>query len=84
MDCLGIAETRRTAQLNGEQVVPHRLPNPRQVLLPPSRTDNCIKNHFYSKLRKILRKLNTVIHTHLRKEYRQINIGTLYKIVEAT
>ncbi|XP_031472907.1 uncharacterized protein LOC116245566 [Nymphaea colorata] len=48
------------------------------------RSDNCIKNHFYSKLRKILRKLNTVIHSHLRREYRQINIGTLYKIVEAT
>jgi hypothetical protein len=58
--------------------------NPRQVHLPLRRSDNCIKNHFYSKLRKILRKLNTVIHGHLRREYRQINIGTLYKIVEAT
>lgn len=58
--------------------------NPGQVAPPPLRTDNCVKNHFYSKLRKILRKLNTVIHSHMRREYRQINIGTLYKIVEAT
>lgn len=43
-----------------------------------------MKNHFYSKLRKILRKLNAVVHSHLRREFRQINIGTLYKIVEAT
>jgi len=43
-----------------------------------------VKNHFYSKLRKILRKLNAVVHSHLRREFRQINIGTLYKIVEAT
>jgi hypothetical protein len=50
----------------------------------PGKGDNCIKNHFYSKLRKIVRKLNTVIHGHLRREYRQINISTLYKIVEAT
>ena len=49
-----------------------------------SRTDNCVKNHFYSKLRKVLRKLNSIINAYLKKEYTQINIGTLYKIVEAT
>jgi hypothetical protein len=48
------------------------------------RTDNCVKNHFYSKLRKILRKLNNIIYYHFRKQYREININIVYKIVEAT
>lgn len=48
------------------------------------RTDNCVKNHFYSKLRKALRKLNKVIHTHFRKEFREVRMTVLYKIIEAT
>lgn len=46
-----------------------------------SRSDNCIKNHFYSKLRKVLRKLNSVIHAYFRREFREININVIYKIV---
>jgi hypothetical protein len=34
------------------------------------RRDKCVKNHFYSKLRKVLRKLNSIIHVYLKKEYR--------------
>ena len=45
------------------------------------RTDNCVKNHFYSKLRKALRKLNKVIHSNFRKEYREIRMTVLYKII---
>ena len=56
----------------------------RQVNTILERNDNAIKNHFYSKLRRILRKLNTVIQANLKKEFRPINIATLYKIVEAT
>ena len=48
------------------------------------RTDNCVKNHFYSKLRKALRKLNKAIHSHFKKEYREIRMTVLYKIIEAT
>lgn len=55
----------------------------RQVRRPPPRTDNCVKNHFYSKLRKVLRKLNAVIHSYFRREFREININVIYKIVEA-
>lgn len=62
----------------------NRRSDSRKVRFPPCRTDNCVKNHFYSKLRKILRKLNSIIHTYLRKECRPINIGILYKVVEAT
>ena len=43
-----------------------------------------MKNHFYSKLRKVLRKLNAVIHTYFRREFREINVNVIYKIVEAT
>ena len=49
----------------------------------PGKTDNCVKNHFYSKLRKILRHLNSAIHTHFRRQFREINIAIVYKIVEA-
>ena len=31
------------------------------------RSDNCVKNHFYSKLRKGLRKVNKKIHKYLNK-----------------
>ncbi len=34
------------------------------------RTDNCVKNHFYSKLRKGLRSINKKIHKFMKKEYR--------------
>jgi predicted transcriptional regulator len=41
-----------------------------------------VKNHFYSKLRKSLRKLNKKIHKHLKREYKDIKTSTLYKIIE--
>lgn len=46
------------------------------------RTDNCVKNHFYSKLRKSLRKINKKIHKHLKREYKDIKTSTLYRIIE--
>ena len=45
------------------------------------RTDNCVKNHFYSKLRKAIRKLNKIIHDNFRKEFKEIKITILYKII---
>ena len=33
----------------------------------PGRSDNCVKNHFYSKLRKSLRRLNKIIQDVLKK-----------------
>ena len=47
------------------------------------RTDNCVKNHFYSKLRKSIRKLNKVIHDSFKKEFKDIKITILYKLIEA-
>lgn len=48
------------------------------------RTDNCVKNHFYSKLRKSIRKLNKVISKKLKKQAKEIRPTVLYKIIEAT
>jgi peptidase E len=39
----------------------------RQVIFVPFRTDNEVKNHFYSILRKALRKINRVIVDELKK-----------------
>jgi len=54
----------------------------RQVIPSSCRSDNCIKNHFYSKLRKVLRKLNAAIHANFRREFREISISVVYKLVE--
>jgi hypothetical protein len=32
-----------------------------------NRTDNCVKNHFYSKMRKGIRKLNKIIYQNYKK-----------------
>ena len=53
-----------------------------QVHLPLScRTDNTVKNHFYSRLRKSLRKINKVIQEKYKKEVREIQTKVLYKII---
>jgi hypothetical protein len=46
-----------------------------------ARTDNFVKNHFYSKLRKALRHLNKIIKLNYRREFKEIKIGTIYKII---
>jgi hypothetical protein len=46
------------------------------------RSDNCIKNHFYSKLRKTIRKLNKIILEHFVQDFRELKEKTLYKIIE--
>ena len=48
------------------------------------RTDNCVKNHFYSKMRKAIRKLNKIIYQYFKKEMKEIKLSVLYKIVEAS
>jgi hypothetical protein len=48
------------------------------------RSDNCVKNHFYSKLRKAVRKLNKVIHDLYSFDFRIIKNCMLSKIIEVT
>lgn len=43
-----------------------------------------MKNHFYSKLRKSLRRLNRAIHHKYKKEYRDFKLPLLNRIVETT
>jgi len=45
------------------------------------RTDNYVKNHFYSKLRKAIRKLNKIIEENYKKTLKEFKIIDLYKII---
>jgi len=56
-------------------------PTARQVSMRPYRSDNCVKNHFYSKLRKAIRKLNKIITEHFAKDLRSIKNCMLSKII---
>lgn len=60
----------------------HRLEVRVKVHANTFRTDNCVKNHFYSKLRKALKKINKVISHVYRKEIKEIKPNVLYRIVE--
>lgn len=51
-------------RVDRQQVVGHRTASPRQVYHFPTRTDNCVKNHLYSRLRKNLRRVKRVIAEH--------------------
>lgn len=54
----------------------------RKVKKDVLRSDNCVKNHFYSKLRKALKKINKAIALTARKDLRDIKPNVLYRIVE--
>ena len=45
------------------------------------RSDNCVKNHFYSKMRKGLRKLNRIISEEFKKDFKDIKLKVIYKIL---
>lgn len=49
-----------------------------------ARSDNCVKNHFYSKLRKSVRKLNKLINDYFREEYKPIKESVLSRIIKTT
>lgn len=48
------------------------------------RSDNCIKNHFYSRLRKGLKRMNQVAEEIIGKRFKEIKFNVLFKIIEAT
>lgn len=56
----GGAETVPTAQTARQPLEGYLASLRRKVPLPPLRTDNDIKNHFYSTLRRSLRRLNKI------------------------
>lgn len=53
-----------------------------KVLLPSYRPDNAVKNHYHSKLRKALRKVNKLIHDYLRNDFKSIKNSILPKILQ--
>lgn len=48
------------------------------------RSDNCIKNHFYSRLRKGLKKMNLDVEQNIGKRFKEIKFNVLFKIIEAS
>lgn len=50
----------------------------------PGRTDNCVKNHFYSQFRKAVRIVNDLMKKCLKKSYKPIKPNFINKIIEIT
>ena len=48
------------------------------------RTDNSVKNHFFAKLRKSMRKINKIINDLYKKQLKEVKLNVLYKIIEAS
>ena len=46
------------------------------------RTDNCVKNHFYSQFRKAIRVVNELIKLYYKKSTNTIRPNIIRKIVE--
>lgn len=78
---LGVGFAVCDARRGGEQMGVDFEQAAGKVGLIGDRSDNCVKNHFYSKLRKSLRSINKKIHKMMRKEYREIKTAILYKII---
>lgn len=84
MDEGGGAKLVQPALGDREQVGHHCSEAARKVVLLLFRTDNSVKNHFYSRMRKAIRKLNKTMYQNFKKDYKEIKMPVLYKIVEAT
>ncbi len=67
---------------NRWSVISHHLPG--RYWLINDRTDNGIKNHFYSKMRKAVRRINKIISENYKKEYKEIKTSLLYKLIETS
>jgi hypothetical protein len=65
-------------------VVADRAKTARQVACLIYRADNCVKNHFYSKLRKAARKLNKIIEEYFASQFAELKSSTLSEIIEIT
>lgn len=54
----------------------------RKVGILSQRPDNAVKNHYHSKLRKALRKVNKLIYEYLRNDFKSIKNSILPKILQ--
>jgi len=50
--------------------------------LIPGRTDNCVKNMLYSRLRKNLRQLNRIAHQAFHKAAKPVSITFIHRLIE--
>jgi hypothetical protein len=48
------------------------------------RTDNSVKNHFFAKLRKAMRRMNRRVADTRSKQLKEVKLNLLYKIIEAS
>ena len=53
-----------------------------QVILQLFRSDNSVKNSFYSLLRKALKKINTVIQQQYKSQLKEMKSTILYNVIE--
>lgn len=72
------------AQVGGQQMVGDFAEIAGQVLMRLFRSDNCVKNHFYSKLRKAIRRLNKLIHDVFPTQHKFIRESVLSRIIKTT
>ncbi len=45
------------------------------------RTDNCVKNQLYSKLRKAMKFINDSIEKRFRKKFKLLKVNFIYKLI---
>lgn len=83
LDAWRIIKIVSTPWQNRQQMGRHRSLISRKVLFHQLRTDNIVKNHFYSKLRKSMRRMNKIINKNFKKEFKELNIKIIYKVIEA-
>lgn len=55
-----------------------------EVILKLFRSDNDVKNHFHSKLRRAIRKINLLISCYLRNEFKPLKNNIISKILQTT
>lgn len=84
MDQLRRAGALSTSQREWQPLGSHLPESPREVHFGLWRSDNCVKNHFYSRLRKSLRTVNRIAKQFLKKQVKEISDVVIYKLTEAT
>lgn len=78
---LGRKHPLRTANPPRQSMGSHRIQTP-PVHSPSPSTDNFVKNYFYAKLRRCMRKVNKVLSKFAARQFHKVETTTLYKIIE--
>lgn len=54
----------------------------RKVPFRPNRSDNAVKNHYHSKLRKALRKINCLLASCFKNEFKPLKNNIISKVLQ--